>query len=91
MLLPEPVMSNPTTSKPLLHIPYTYIMVTTFIFPVFSLVSVVTLGVLLHFEKVTSTHCKVSHATTTAADLIQYLTCPQIHSESQLFNVSCYY
>lgn len=63
MLLPELVMSNPTSSKPLLHIPYTYIMVTTFIFPVFSLISVVTLGVLLHFEKVTSTHCKVSHTT----------------------------
>ena len=85
MLLPEPVMSNPTTSKPLLHIPYTYIMVTTFIFPVFSLVSVVTLGVLLHFEKVTSTHCRVGHAITTV------FNSSQIHSESQLFNVSCYY
>ena len=59
MLLPGPEMSTPS-SKPLLHIPYTYIMAATFVAPVFSLLSVVTLGVLLHFEKVTSTHCRVS-------------------------------
>lgn len=59
MLLPGPVMSNPT-SKPLLHIPYTYIMAVTFSLPVVSLFSIVVLGVVLHFDQVTATHCRVS-------------------------------
>ena len=59
MLLLEPVMSSPK-SKSLVHVPYSYIMGATLVIPVFSLLAVVTLGVLLHFDKVTSTHCRVS-------------------------------
>lgn len=49
--------SPPT--PPLLHIPYFYIMVVTASMPIVALLLSVTLGVYLHFDETTSTHCKV--------------------------------
>ncbi len=48
--------------RPLLHVPYIYVMVFTFILPTLSLFTIATLGVYLHFEETTGTHCKVSAA-----------------------------
>ena len=46
--------------KPLLHMPYAYIIFTTFALPTFSLFTIATLGVYLHFQETTATHCGVS-------------------------------
>lgn len=49
-----------STPRPVLHIPYAYVMFLTFALPTFSLLTIATLGFYLHFEQTTSTHCKVS-------------------------------
>ncbi|XP_064404861.1 post-GPI attachment to proteins factor 2-like [Halichondria panicea] len=46
-------------TKRLLHIPFAYIQAFTFSIPFVSLFTVVSLGVYLHLDKVTTTHCKV--------------------------------
>ncbi len=48
-------------TKRLLHIPFAYIQAFTFSIPFVSLFTVVSLGVYLHLDKVTTTHCKVNN------------------------------
>ncbi len=45
--------------RPLLHIPYTYIILITFTMPTGALLTIASLGIYLHFEETTGTHCKV--------------------------------
>jgi len=47
--------------KPLLHVPFAYVIFITFALPTFSLMAIATLGVYLHFQETTATHCGVSH------------------------------
>ena len=47
--------------RPLLHIPYVYIMICTFTLPTVSLLTIASLGVYLHFDETTGTHCKVAY------------------------------
>ena len=61
------------SSKPLLHVPYKYFMTITFSLPVVTLCICVILGVVLHLDVSTRTHCKV------VAILIQLRT-PQTNS-----------
>lgn len=58
-MLPTRDMSPP---KPLLHVPYGYVMAVEFSLPVIALSLCATLGYYLHFEGVTATHCRVSLA-----------------------------
>jgi len=55
-MLPTGNMSPP---KPILHVPYLYVMYMMFTLPVGALFLCATLGYHLHFEGVTATHCKV--------------------------------
>ena len=55
-MLPTREMSPP---KPLLHVPYGYVMAVQFSLPVIALSLCATLGIYLHFEGVTATHCRV--------------------------------
>ena len=55
-MLPTRDMSAP---KPLLHVPYGYVMAVEFSLPVVALSLCATLGYYLHFEGVTATHCMV--------------------------------
>ena len=55
-MLPTREMSSP---KPLLHVPYGYVMAVEFSLPVIALSLCATLGIYLHFEGVTATHCRV--------------------------------
>lgn len=47
------------SSKPLLHVPYAYVMAITFSLPVVSLCTCLLLGIVLHLDVSTRTHCKV--------------------------------
>lgn len=46
-------------SKPLLHVPYAYVMVITFSLAVCSLFACISVGVFMHLDVSTRTHCKV--------------------------------
>ena len=54
-------MPSHIPTKRLLHIPFAYVQAFTFTIPFVSLFSVVSLGVYLHLDKVTTTHCKVNN------------------------------
>lgn len=58
------------SSKPLLHIPYKYVMVITLSLPVVSLGVCVFLGTVLHLDASTRTHCKVEMNTVYSGYLI---------------------
>lgn len=46
-------------SKPLLHVPYAYVMAIAFSMAVGSLFICISLGVVMHLDVSTRTHCKV--------------------------------
>lgn len=56
--------------KPLLHVPYVYVMVVTFILPLSALATCVVLGLYLHFEGVTATHCRVPNFVPSISSII---------------------
>ena len=58
--------------RPLLHIPYAYIMAITGTLPIASLITIVTLGVYLHLEETTATHCRVSQIWGGGGGLVGY-------------------
>ena len=50
----------PKVPKPLIHVSYRYVSVLMFTLPVASLLLCAAIGLYLHYDYVTDTHCKVS-------------------------------
>ena len=55
-------MLDMATPKPILHVPYMYVGCFTLALPLVSLGAALTAGLYLHFDQITSTHCRVSVA-----------------------------